>query len=361
MNKKLTITALIVIVAAAGAYGWQQWSLAQASEGLVNGNGRIEATEVDVASKYAGRVAEILVQEGDFVTSGQPLARMQLDTLQAQQQEAVASRERAVHAVTSARADVALRESQYTANVATVAQRASELDAAQRRVNRSETLAKEGASSEQELDDDRARVLGAEAALKAAQAQATAAKAAIDAAKAQTVGAESAVDAATATVKRIEADIKDSELTAPRDGRVQYRLAQPGEVVGAGGKVLNMVDVSDVYISFFLPEAVAGRVALGSEVRIVLDAAPQYVIPAQVSFVSSIAQFTPKTVETASERQKLMFRVKARISPDLLKKYLTQVKTGLPGVAWIKTDDQRDWPATLQLRGNLTAAAGSAS
>ena len=93
MNKKLTITALIVIVAAAGAYGWQQWSLAQASEGLVNGNGRIEATEVDVASKYAGRVAEILVQEGDFVTSGQPLARMQLDTLQAQQQEAVASRE----------------------------------------------------------------------------------------------------------------------------------------------------------------------------------------------------------------------------------------------------------------------------
>ena len=352
MNKKLTITALIVIVAAAGAYGWQQWSLAQASEGLVNGNGRIEATEVDVASKYAGRVAEILVQEGDFVTSGQPLARMQLDTLQAQQQEAVASRERAVHAVTSARADVALRESQYTANVATVAQRASELDAAQRRVNRSETLAKEGASSEQELDD--------EAALKAAQAQATAAKAAIDAAKAQTVGAESAVDAATATVKRIEADIKDSELTAPRDGRVQYRLAQPGEVVGAGGKVLNMVDVSDVYISFFLPEAVAGRVALGTEVRIVLDAAPQYVIPAQVSFVSSIAQFTPKTVETASERQKLMFRVKARISPDLLKKYLTQVKTGLPGVAWIKTDDQRDWPATLQLRGNLTAA-GSAS
>ncbi|RGE44684.1 HlyD family efflux transporter periplasmic adaptor subunit [Comamonas testosteroni] len=357
MNKKLSIAAVIAVAAAVGAYGWQQWRNAQASEGMVSGNGRIEATEVDVATKYAGRVAEMLVHEGDFVNAGQVLARMQIDTLQAQQQEAVASRDRAVHAVTSARADTALRESQYTANLATVSQREAELDAALRRVKRSETLAKEGASSVQELDDDRARARGAEAALKAAQAQATAAKAAIDAAKAQTIGAESAVDAATATVKRIEADVKDSELTAPRDGRVQYRLAQPGEVVGAGGKVLNMVDVSDVYISFFLPEAVAGRVALGTEVRIVLDAAPQYVIPAQVSFVSSTAQFTPKTVETASERQKLMFRVKARISPELLKQYLTQVKTGLPGVAWIKTDEQRDWPTSLQLRTQAAATS----
>lgn len=350
MNKKLTLAALLVAAAALGAYGWQQWRKSQAAEGLVSGNGRIEATEIDAATKYAGRIAEILVQEGDFVSAGQVLARMQLDSLQAQQQEAMASRDRASHAVTSARAEIALRESQYAASVATVAQRAAELDAAQRRAGRSETLAREGASSMQELDDDSARVRGAQAAFKAAQAQATAAKAAIDAARAQSVGAESTVTAATATVKRIDADIKDSELTAPRAGRIQYRLAQPGEVVGAGGKVLNMVDVSDVYISFFLPEIAAGRVALGTEVRIVLDAAPQYVIPARVSFVASTAQFTPKTVETASERQKLMFRVKARIAPELLRQHLAQVKTGLPGVAWIKLDDQREWPAKLQLR-----------
>ena len=153
--------------------------------------------------------------------------------------------------------------------------------------------------------------------------------------------------AAAATVQRIDADVKDSELTAPRDGRVQYRLAQPGEVIGAGGKVLNMVDVSDVYISFFLPETVAGRVALGTEVRIVLDAAPQYVIPAQVSFVASTAQFTPKTVETQSERQKLMFRVKVKIDPELLKKHISVVKTGLPGVAWFKLDQGTQWPAEL--------------
>lgn len=361
MKKTLIAVALIAAVAAAGAYGWKQWQASQAMQGFVQGNGRIEATEVDVATKYAGRVADILVQEGDFVNAGQPLARMQIDTLQAQQIEATAQRDRASHGVTSARAEIALRESQYAAALANVAQREAELDAAQRRLARSETLTREGAASEQELDDDRARVRGANAALKATQAQATAAKSAIEAARAQTVGAESAVTAANATIQRISADVKDSELTAPRDGRIQFRLAQPGEVIGAGGKVLNLVDVSDVYISFFLPETVAGRVALGTEVRIVLDAAPQYVIPAKVSFVASTAQFTPKTVETASERQKLMFRVKARISPELLKQHLTQVKTGLPGVAWIKLDDQREWPANLQLRTTTTSDTSKAS
>ena len=131
---------------------------------------------------------------------------------------------------------------------------------------------------------------------------------------------------------------------------VQVRVAQPGEVLGAGGRVLNLLDLSDVYITFFLPETVAGRVALGSEVRIILDAAPEYVIPATVSFVASAAQFTPKTVETASERQKLMFRVRAQISQELLRKHLNQVKTGLPGVAWVKLDAKAEWPQNLSVR-----------
>ena len=151
-------------------------------------------------------------------------------------------------------------------------------------------------------------------------------------------------------MQRINAELDDSTLTAPRDGRVQFRLAQPGEVLGAGGKVLYLVDLSDVYMGFFLPETVAGRVALGSEVRIVLDAAPQWVIPATVSFVASTAQFTPKTVETASERQKLMFRVKAQIDPQLLQKHLQQVKTGLPGQAWVLAEPGAQWPAHLQVK-----------
>ena len=169
-----------------------------------------------------------------------------------------------------------------------------------------------------------------------------------EAARSQVAGAEAAVAAVAATLTRIEAEIDDTALKAPRAGRVQFRVAQPGEVLGGGGKVLNLVDLSDVYMAFFLPETVAGRVALGSEARIILDAAPQYVIPATVSFVASTAQFTPKTVETVSERQKLMFRIKVQIAPQLLQKHLQQVKTGLPGVAWVKLDAQQPWPAALQ-------------
>jgi nitroreductase len=131
-----------------------------------------------------------------------------------------------------------------------------------------------------------------------------------------------------------------------RDGRVQFRVVQPGEVVGAGARVLQLADLTDVYMTFFLPETVAGRVALGSEVRIVLDAAPNFVIPASVSFVASTAQFTPKTVETASERQKLMFRVRAQIPKELLVRHREQVKTGLPGVAWLRIDPNAMAPAT---------------
>ena len=346
--KKLIPLALAALVVAAGYYGWNRMQAHAGHEGLLSGNGRIEATEIDIATKLAGRVQEVLVAEGDFVKAGQPLARMQIRTLEAQREEARAQRQQTINAAASAEAVVAQRQSDKATAEAVVAQRESELDAARRRLARSQTLAAEGASSAQELDDDRARMHSAQAAVGAARAQVASATAAIEASKAQLVGSRSAITAMDATLARIASDIDEGVLVAPRDGRVQFRLAQPGEVVAAGGKVLNLVDLSAVYMGFFLPETVAGRVALGTEVRIVLDAAPQYVIPAQVSFVASTAQFTPKTVETASERQKLMFRVKARISPELLQKHLTQVKTGLPGTAWIQLDGQNAWPVNLQ-------------
>lgn len=350
LKKKLLVAAAAAVVVALAWWGWTKFADTGPGEGFVNGNGRIEATEIDIATKLPGRIEDILVREGDFVSAGQPLARMQLETLEAQRDEALAMRQQAEHSVTAAQAQVALREADVVAALALVGQRESELDAAQRRLKRSQTLSQEGAASIQELDDDRARVRGAQATLAASKAQAAAARAAVEAAKAQLVGARSSVSAATASINRIEADIRDSELRAPRDGRVQVRVAQPGEVLGSGGRVLNLIDLSDVYITFFLPETVAGRVALGSEVRIILDAAPEFVIPASVSFVASVAQFTPKTVETASERQKLMFRVRAQISQELLREHLQQVKTGLPGVAWIKLDANAEWPQNLSVR-----------
>ena len=341
---------VIVALLAAGVAAWILLSPKGPGSGFISGNGRIEATEIDVATKLPGRVQDIMVDEGDFVQAGQPLAQMQIDVLDAQRDEARARHREAVNAVASAKAQVAVRRSDTAALQAVVKQRESELDAAQRRLARSETLSREGAASIQELDDDRARTHSAQAALAAAQAQVRAGQAAIEAVQAQVVGAGSSVAAAEATVARVDADIADSQLKSPRHGRVQYRIAEPGEVLGSGGRVLNLVDLGDVYMTFFLPETAVGRVPLGGEVRIVLDAAPQYVIPATISYVASTAQFTPKTVETASERQKLMFRVKARISRDLLQKHLKLVKTGLPGVAWLKLDPQAQWPANLIIK-----------
>ena len=347
-SKKTLITvALVVALAAGGWYAWRNYQASQENSAFLGSNGRIEATEIDVATRLAGRVDKILVDEGAFVKAGQLLATMQVPTQEAQLREAKAQRQQTLHAVASAEAQVAQRQSDKAALVAQVRQAETELDAAKRRQARSETLAKEGATSTQTLDDDRARARSAEAALLAAQARANSADAAITAAQAQVTSAQSQVKAVDATMERIQADIDDSQLKAPRDGRVQFRVAQPGEVVAGGGRVLNMIDLTDVSMTFFLPTEHAGRLAMGSEVRIVLDAAPQLVIPATVSFIASNAQFTPKTVETASERQKLMFRVRARIAPELLLNHLEQVKTGLPGEAWVRLDPTREWPQHL--------------
>lgn len=349
-KSKLIIGVLVLAVVVAGIGAWYVLRPTGPGPGFFSGNGRIEATEIDVATKLAGRVDSIAVREGDFVQAGQVLATMRDDTLQAQRDEARAHQQQATDNVAGMQAQVAMRESDEVAARAVVTQRASELDAARRRLARSETLARAGAASIQELDDDRARMHGAEAALAAVRAQVVAADAAISAARAQVVGARSAVAAALATTARIDVDLADSALRAPRAGRVQYRVAEAGEVLPAGGKVLNLIDVSDVYLTFFLPEEAAGRVAIGSEVRLVLDAARGYVLPATISFVASAAQFTPKTVETASERQKLMFRVKAQLGRQLLLQHRMQVKTGVPGVAWVRLDATQPWPVELALK-----------
>ncbi|WP_041789972.1 HlyD family secretion protein [Rhodoferax ferrireducens] len=350
-NLKTAITSALLLAAAAAALlGWGPWREQGLGEGFVSGNGRIEATEIAIATKLAGRVERILVAEGEFVKAGQPLAQMQIESLQAQREEALARLQQAQQAVSGAEVQVAQQEANYQATLAVVAQRESDLDTAQRRLPRSEKLAQEGFFSSQLLDDDRAKVRSLQASVSAAKSQAKAAQVGISAARNQISGAQANVRALEATLARIDVELADSELKSPRDGRVQFLVAQPGEVLGGGGRVLNLVDLSDVYMTFFLPETVAGRVALGSDVRIVLDAAPQFVIPAKVSFVASTAQFTPKTVETASERQKLMFRVRAQIDPGLLQRHLEQVKTGLPGVAWLKLDSKAQWPSHLTVK-----------
>jgi HlyD family secretion protein len=344
------VAALIILVGAGGYYYWRQLDANPLPAGFARGNGRIEAVEIDIATKTPGRILEILVNEGDFVTAGQVLARMDTAQLEAQRRQAEAQLQRANINVETAKSMVSQRQAERKAAAAVVDQRTAQLDSASRKLDRSEQLIKTNAVSQQVLDDDRAVYATAKAAVAAAEAQVAASDAAISSAHALVVDASAAVEAAKAAIESIAADLNDSVLKAPRDGRVQYRVAQPGEVLAAGGRVLNMVDLGDVYMTFFLPTAAAGRVAIGADVRLVLDAAPQYVIPAKATFVADVAQFTPKTVETEEERQKLMFRVKAHIPADLLRQHVEQVKTGLPGMAYVQLDPKAQWPAHLQIK-----------
>lgn len=341
------IIGIVVVVA---AVAWWMLRPAGVPDGFAASNGRIEATEVDIATKIAGRIDTILVSEGQFVRQGEVLAKMDTRVLNEQRQEAIAQIKEAESAVAAARALLEQRQSEMRAAQAVVKQREAELASVSKRHTRSQTLSTRGAVSAQQLDDDRAAAESARAALESAKAQVSASNAAIEAARTNIIQAQTRVEAAQATERRIQADIDDSELKAPRDGRVQYRVAEPGEVLAAGGRVLNMVDLSDVYMTFFLPTEQAGLLKIGGEARLVLDAAPDLRVPATISFVASVAQFTPKTVETRDERLKLMFRVKARIPQELLQQHLEYVKTGLPGMAWVRLDEQQPWPDDLVVR-----------
>ncbi|WP_273648883.1 HlyD family secretion protein [Pseudomonas aeruginosa] len=349
-KKWLPRVGLLLVCIAVVALVWVMLRPSAIGREFAAANGRIEATEVDVATKLPGRVASINVDEGDFVKSGEVVARMDTQVLEAQLAQAQAEVRRAQNAKSTAESLVAQRTSEKATAEAVVAQRQAELTAAEKRFSRTEQLVKRNALPQQQLDDDRAVMQSAQAALAASRSQVVSAQAGIAAARSQVIEAQSAIEAATASTVRLQADIDDSLLKAPRSGRVQYRVAQPGEVLAAGGKLLDMVDLADVYMTFFLPSGQAGKVELGQEVRLVIDALPQYVIPAKVSYVASVAQFTPKTVETANEREKLMFRVKARLDPALLEKYVTFVKTGVPGMAYLRLAPQAEWPAFLQIK-----------
>ncbi|WP_372964976.1 HlyD family secretion protein [Marinobacter sp.] len=319
-SSKLFIVLVVVAAVAVAAY-YLIPNGDELPEYIASGNGRIEATEVDIATRIPGRLESFAVREGDMVEAGQQLAVMDTDELRAQ----LAAAEANLHQA---------EQSQYLAE-ALVAQRESEQRYALAELARINTLVDRGHASREQQDRARTAAETADAALQAAKVQVASALAGIEAAK--------------AAIRQIQTNIDDSELTTPVGGRVLYRLAEPGEVLAAGGKVATVLDVTDVYMTIFLPTSQAGRVRVGSEARIILDALPDYVVPADVSFVAAEAQFTPKSVETRSEREKLMFRVRIRINPELLKAYRDRVKTGVPGEAYVRLDESQAWPENLDV------------
>lgn len=349
IRKRLAWALLAVVAAAAALIAWNRLKPQGLPVGIASGNGRIEATDIDVATRMAGRLKDLLVKEGDDVEAGQVLARMDTATLEADLQRAQSQVNQARNAKATAAAMLAQREQAVTTASAVVSQRQAELNLASKQLQRTQELVNKGFLSPQKLDEVQAQVMSAKAGVSAAQSQVAEAKTAITATRSQLQESDSAIATAQASLARVQADLDESVLKAPRPGRVQVLAAQAGEVLGAGGRVISLVDVGDVYMTFFLPETAAGRVAIGSEARLVLDAAPQYVIPAKVTFVASVAQFTPKTVETTAERQKLVFKVRAQIDRALLDRYRQQVKTGMPGMAYVRVQPDTPWPDKLNV------------
>ncbi len=323
MRWKTGLLLIVVIAIGGGGYfAWQQLKPAGLPPGFASSNGRLEAERTDIATKFAGRIKQVLVNEGDVVKVGQILARMDSADIEAQLLEARAATEEA--------------EQQLDQAVALLSQRKSELTLAEQEYERSRILGKKGYTTLEKVDQRNAARLAAQATFKSAEAGIKRAKAGIK--------------AAVARVSRLEENLKDYVLTTPVSGRVQYRLAQPGEVVGAGGKIVTILDLSDVYMTIFLPTRDAGKLEIGAQARIVPDAASQYVVPANVSFVASDAQFTPKYVETANEREKLMFKVKLRLPPEVLKKYAKRVKAGITGVGYVRLSPTAKWPENLKVK-----------
>jgi HlyD family secretion protein len=291
-------------------------------EGIVKTNGRVEATQVDVAAKYPGRLVDITVEEGSEVKAGQVVGRVSSPEYEAQLRAAQSNVERAKQAMAEAES--------------LISQRNAVLAAAKSDFERGQELVGKQIITQQTFDQRRRNYEGAEAGVVGATAQRD--------------QADAAIKSAQAEVERIESILHDLVLISPRTGRVQYQLARNGEVIAAGGKILTILDLEDVYMTVFLPAATAGKLEIGGEARIILDPVPQYVVPATVSFVAADAQFTPKTVETAEEREKLMFRVKLKVDLAVLKQFSRRVKTGVRGLGIVRTISATAWPDDLQVK-----------
>lgn len=313
------LLALVALALAVAGHGCRRNDV---PPGFARGSGRLEAQQIQVATKLPGRVAQVLVDEGDEVKQGQVLARMDTGTLQAD--------------LDAAAARVAESHEHFKQAKAVLDQRESECRLAEHEFRRARQLRQQAVVSEAQIDRLRSQL--------------ETARALRDQARARLDDIQTEIRAAEAAATRARKELDDATLVAPHAGRIQYRLAEPGEVLPAGGRVLTLLDMSDVTMTIFLPTAQAGRARVGAEARVVLDADPATPLPARVSFVAREAQFTPKQVETESERQKLAFRVEVRLGDSRG----IALNPGTPGVAWVRLDAHAAWPESLRV---ATAAA----
>jgi len=314
------LAAVLLLALAGGIYMLLKYNRGPAlPPGIASGNGRLEATEVDVATKVPGRLAGVSAREGDNVAAGQIVAELDADDLRAQ--------------LRAAEAQVRQARASLHQSLAGMTSASTQQKLAKATLDRTGQLVKKGFVSGDRLDRDQSALQAADAGVAAARSKVS--------------EGDAGVSASIARVDALRVALNDATIKAPIGGRVLYRLAEPGEVVAAGGKILTLLDMTDVYMSIYLPTAEAGKVGVGGTARIALDALPGQPVPAKVVFVAPRSQFTPKEVETRNEREKLMFRVKVKVDADWLAAHVDLAKPGMPGVAYVLTDPAAAWPPAL--------------
>ncbi len=317
MRTKWLMGVIALVVVGAGLFAVLRWQQSENAAGFFHTNGRVEATQSRVATRIPGLLSAVKVKEGDHVTAGQVLAELDSQPLQAE--------------IARAEAGIAQANDQVRLAEAQLLQAQTECDYARSQLGRIQSLSKRQFVSQDQLDSARTHAASCGSVVNAAQAAVAA--------------AQSAGKVAQAGRDRLRVDLSDSTIRAPFSGYILYRLAEAGEMIAAGSPLFTLVSDSDVYLTVFLPADVAGKVALGDEARLQMDAKPDTWVAARVTLISPEAEFTPKSVETSSERSNLVFRARIGVTPEALAQN-PWLKSGMPGLGWLRTDASAPWSET---------------
>jgi HlyD family secretion protein len=285
-------------------------------------SGHVEATDVHVAAEVAGRILELRVNEGDRVAAGDLLARLDTRDVELQAQRARAERAAADADLRLLRAgarpeEIRQADAQVEAAQADVTTIEAELRAAEIDFERFETLLKANAGSRKQRDDALARVEVARERQRAARERVQAAREA--AARLRAGARAEEIDAAQARVAVADAQIAvlrkavaDASVLAPAAGVITQKLAEPGELAAARTPLLVITDIDRAWANLFVPEPMIPRIRLGQQATVFTDAGGPG-LPGTVAFVSPQAEFTPRNVQTADERSKLVYRIKVNV------------------------------------------------
>ncbi len=302
--KRMTLTLALLAASALLTFGCNK----PAETGAIHASGHIEATEIRLAAKVGGRLLEAPLEEGNTVVAGDLVARF--ETVDAE------------HQLAQARANVEAADAQLRLLLAgsraedlrraedQLAQAQAELDAARRDLNRLSGLADRGSATEKSRDDAATRNEVAERSVAAARAQldklvAGPRRQEIEVARAQRASAE-------AMVAAVDQQIIDGTVVAPADGVITRRIAEPGEILPPGSPIAVLTDLDRPWLTVWIDEPNLSQVKLGQKIEVRVDGRSE-AFDGTVSFVSPVAEFTPKNVQTPDERAKLVFRIKVAL------------------------------------------------